>query len=107
MQNKINNEDLDIFKKRNIINLGKYRLDELTGIIQNLDLVITIDTSLLHLSSALNVETWGILNLDPDWRWGAIYNYNPYSSLKIFRQQIFNEWDDVIEKIYIKLKNKI
>ena len=107
LQNKINREDLDIFKTRNIINLGKYRLDELTGVIQNLDLVITIDTSLLHLSSALNVETWGILNLDPDWRWGAIYNYNPYSSLKIFRQQIFNEWDDVIEKIYIKLKNKI
>ena len=107
LQNKISKEDLDIFKTRNIIDLSKFKLDELTGVIQNLDLVITIDTSLLHLSSALNVETWGILNLDPDWRWGSIYNYNPYSSLKIFRQQIYNEWDDVIEKIYFKLKDKI
>ncbi len=107
LQNKINEIDIDYFNSKNITNFGNFKLDELTAVIQSLDLVITIDTSLLHLSAALYKETWGILNIDPDWRWGAIYNYNPYPSLIIFRQQNYKDWNDVIDKIYNKLKNKI
>ena len=106
LQNKVKNEDIDYFNSKNITNLGNFKLDELTAVIEKLDLVITIDTSLLHLSSTLNKETWGILNIDPDWRWGAMYNYNPYSSLNIFRQKTYNDWNDVTDKIYKKLKDK-
>ncbi len=84
--------------------MGKYKLDEIASIIQNLDLVITADTSLLHLSTALNKETWGMFCIYPDWRWGEFNKINPYTSLKIFKQKIFNDWSDVINQISEELK---
>ena len=69
--------------------------------------MISTDTSFLHLSSSLNQETWGILNLYPDWRCGEFNKINPYKSLKLFRQKTFNQWDDVELEILHNLKKKI
>ena len=66
-----------------------------------------MDTSILHLAASLNKETWGILNLYPDWRWGKFQSYNPYVSLKLFKQIKFNNWDHIINDIYDQLKNLI
>jgi len=107
LQNEIWERDLDYFKSSKIVNFGKYNFDELTSIITNLDLVISSDTSLLHLSASLNKETWGLINLSPDWRWGKFNTINPYKSLKIFRQKIFNNWDDVSNTIFENLNKKI
>ena len=107
LQNEIWERDLNEFYSIKMNNFGKYSLNEMSSIIPNLDLVISIDTSFLHLSSALNQETWGILNLYPDWRWGEFNKLNPYKSLKLFRQKIFNKWDDVELKIFENLNKKI
>ena len=107
LQNEIWDRDLEEFKSLNFIDYGKYKLDEIASIIQNLDLVITSDTSLLHLSASLNKETWGMLSLYPDWRWGEFDKFNPYSSLKIFKQEEFNEWTDVENEIIEELKKKV
>jgi len=88
-------------------NLGNYTLSELSNIIQSLDLVISSDTSILHLSASLNKETWGLLSLHPDWRWGAFNEIHSYKSLKIFQQKNFDRWEDVELKVYESLKNKI
>ena len=69
-----------------------------------MDLIISVDTSILHLASSFNKKTWGILNLYPDWRWSKFEKFNPYSSLKLFRQTKFNYWDDTINDIYSQLK---
>ena len=61
----------------------------------------------MHLSSALNQETWGLLNLYPDWRWGEFKNINPYSSLRLFNQKIFNKWDNVEYEVFENLKKKM
>ena len=82
-------------------------MNEIASIIQNLDLVITSDTSLLHLSASLNKQTWGILSLYPDWRWGEFNKINPYSSLKIFKQKSFNNWSEIEELIVTELQSKI
>ena len=107
LQNEIWNRDLKDFKLIKINDFGKYSLNEMKSIIPDLDLVISTDTSFLHLSSALNKETWGILNLYPDWRWGEFNKINPYKTLKLFRQKIFNKWDDVELEIFENLKKKI
>ena len=107
LQNEIWDRDLEFFKSLNLINCGKYKLDEVASIIQNLDLVITVDTSLLHLSASLNKETWGILSLYPDWRWGEFNKINPYSSLKIYRQKKFNNWSDIENLIYSEINSRI
>ena len=107
MQNEIWERDLNEFNLIKMNDLSKYSLNEIKSIIPNLDLVISTDTSFLHLSSSLNQETWGILNLYPDWRWEEFNNINPYKSLKLFRQKIFNKWDDVELEIFENLKLKI
>ena len=107
LQNEIWDRDLEYLKSLNLNNCGKYKLDEVASIIKNLDLILTVDTSLLHLSASLNKETWGIFSLYPDWRWGKFNDINPYSKLKFFRQKNFNDWNDVVNKIYEELRLKI
>ena len=89
------------------MNCGEYKLIEIASIIQNLDLVISSDTSLLHLSASLNKQTWGILSLYPDWRWSEFNKINPYSNLKIFKQKSFNDWSEIEELIVTELQSKI
>ncbi len=107
LQNEIWDRDLKYFKSLKLNDCSKYNLDEVASIIKNLDLVITVDTSLLHLSASLNKETWGILSLYPDWRWGEFNKINPYSNLKIFKQKSFNDWCDVESLILKELSLKI
>ena len=107
LQNEIWDRDLDFFRSTNLIDYGKLNLDEIASIINNLDLVITVDTSILHLSASLNKETWGLISLNPDWRWGEFNKFNPYKSLNIFKQKTFNKWNDIEDQIYEKLKKKL
>ena len=107
LQNEIWDRDLRYFKSLRLNDCSKYKLDEVASIIRNLDLVISVDTSLLHLSASLNKETWGILCLYPDWRWGEFDKFNPYQSLKIFRQKNFNDWSDIEDLIVKKLEVKM
>jgi len=107
LQKEIWERDLIQFEKTNITNLGDYSLGDMVTIIQKLDLVISSDTSILHLAASLNKETWGLLNLYPDWRWGAFNKIHPYKSLKLFQQKAFNKWEDIELEIYKNLERKI
>ena len=107
LQKEIWERDLIQFEKTNITNLGEYSLGDMVAIIQKLDLVISSDTSILHLAASLNKETWGLLNLYPDWRWGAFNKIHPYKSLKLFQQKAFNKWEDIELEIYKNLERKI
>ena len=106
LQNEIWERDVGFFKSSNIIDLGKNNFEDIFSIIQNLDLVISTDTSILHLSSISNKETWGLISLDADWRWYDYYKFNPYKNLKIYRQNDFKNWKDVINLIESDLKKK-
>ena len=107
LQNEIRNYDYNYLKSLNIVDCSSFDLNQIVEIINNLDLVISVDTSILHLSACLNKETWGILNLYPDWRWSKFEKFNPYNSLKLFRQDKFNDWNDIINEIYDQLKTKL
>ena len=106
LQNEIWERDQDYFKKTKIYKFGEYNLKEIASIIENLDLVISTDTSILHLSCSLNKETWGIFNIYPDWRWGEFNKINPYPSLKMIKQNKFNQWQEVTDEIFKKLQLK-
>ena len=68
LQNEIWQSDKEYFNTDKIKDFGKYDLVEISSIIKNLDLVISVDTAILHISAILNKETWGIFNIYPDWR---------------------------------------
>ena len=106
LQNEIWERDKFHLNNLNIFNCGKYDLVEISSIIENLDLVIAVDTSILHLSAMQDKETWGLLSIYPDWRWEEFDKINPYKSLIKFNQNQFNYWDNIINEVYEKLKNK-
>ncbi len=107
LQNEIRNSDLNYFQSLNLTDCGNFNLVQIGEIINNLDLVITVDTSILHLSASLDKETWALLNLYPDWRWNEFQKFHTYNSLKLFRQKRFNIWSDIIDDIYNELKIKL
>jgi hypothetical protein len=70
-----------------------------------LDLLISVDTSWAHMAGALGVPCWLLLSkLGLDWRWGSSGVTTPwYASLRLFRQQTPQRWDDVLEAVAAKL----
>ena len=78
------------------------------ALISNLDLVITVDTSVCHLSGALGVPCWVILPHACDWRWMTKRGDSPwYSSICLFRQKHFGDWKDVFDNIAKALLKKV
>ena len=90
----------------NILDYSQKSFSDIIAIIQNLDLVISTDTFFLHLSCIVNKETWGLIPFNADWRWYDYYKYNPYKSLKIYKQSENRNWDSVMDLIYNDIKNK-
>ena len=71
--------------------------------IENMDLVIGIDTGVIHLACAIGKPTWMLSRFDGCWRWMTESNFGDkspwYSTLKIYRQSNWNGWTDEIECI--------
>jgi hypothetical protein len=87
------------------------RLDETTGafeetaaVVRNLDLVITSDSSLVHLAGALGAPTWLALGHSPDWRWLLEREDSPwYPTVRLFRQSGAGDWAGVFARIAAEL----
>ena len=79
------------------------------SIINNLDLVITVDTAIAHIASTMNKKTWIIISHVPDFRWGLKGSKTIwYDNVKLYRQKKINNWNSVIndlEKDLIKKYN--
>ncbi|SFB20042.1 Tetratricopeptide (TPR) repeat [Collimonas sp. OK607] len=74
--------------------------DDTAAIIANLDLVISVDTSVAHLSGALGTPVWILLPWAPDWRWLLDRDDSPwYPSARLFRQDQAGDWQSVIERV--------
>ncbi|MES2352966.1 MAG: tetratricopeptide repeat protein [Pseudomonadota bacterium] len=70
------------------------------AVIANLDLVISVDTSVVHLAGAMNIPVWTLLPLLPDWRWMLDRDDSPwYPSMRLFRQSNYNEWQGVFDNV--------
>jgi tetratricopeptide (TPR) repeat protein len=72
--------------------------------VANLDLVVSVDTSVVHCAGALGVPVWMLDRFDNCWRWGADPT-DPgwYRSLRVFRQGAFGEWEPVIAQVQREL----
>jgi tetratricopeptide (TPR) repeat protein len=75
------------------------------ALMQSLDLIITIDTSIAHLAGALNRPVWLLLPYHSDWRWGIQGQTSPfYPSIRLFRQKEPGNWQAVMREVVIALK---
>jgi tetratricopeptide (TPR) repeat protein len=70
------------------------------ALIENLDLIITVDTAAAHLAGALGKPTWILSRFDGCWRWLLSRSDSPwYPAARLFRQQTPGSWDEVIERV--------
>lgn len=93
--NKLQNLVTDFYGK-----IDQKPFEDTIPIIDCLDMVISIDTSLAHIAATMEKETWILIPKVPDFRWGlesdkAIW----YNKATLYRQNKINDWSDVFKKI--------
>lgn len=110
IQKEVRDSDLDFLNSHPEIQfLGNEikTFDDSAGILNQMDVIITIDTSLAHLSGALGRPTLLLSSWAPDWRWLLDCEKSPwYPTLKIIRQSEIDDWKGVIKKVIDQLTPK-
>lgn len=109
-------------KHDNFINLSSELkgFEDTAAILANLDLIITVDTSVAHLAAAMGKECWMLLPYSPDWRWGALdpsikenqhekYRHTSYwyDSVLLYRQGAERHYKSVIKELLADLRTKV
>ncbi len=78
------------------------------AVIANLDLVIAVDTAIVHLAGALGRPVWAMMTFAPDWRWLLDREDSPwYPSLRLFRQATLGDWDSVLVRMRQALGQRV
>jgi tetratricopeptide (TPR) repeat protein len=78
------------------------------ALICNLDLIISVDTSVAHLAGALARPVWILIPLVPDFRWLVDREDNPwYPSMRLFRQNAPNDWTHPILRIVERFRARL
>jgi len=78
---------------------------ETAAVVRELDLVITVDTSMAHLAGALGQPVWTLLSFVPDWRWLMDRDDSPwYPTMRLFRQRAAGDWEGLMERVAVALE---
>lgn len=83
-----------------------HTFEDTAALIDNLDLVISVDTSTAHLAAAMGKPTWILNRWDTCWRWFLHREDSPwYDTVRLFRQPEANDWESVLHNVYTELAN--
>jgi len=104
------NQSKSIFEttNQNIIDLSIFdNIVELSEVIKDLDLVISIESDVVHLAGSLNIPTWILLPVVPKHTWDLSYKDTTpwYPSVRLFRQESRDDWTGVIKEVKERLKS--
>ncbi len=108
LQKDVRADDATVLREHgDIVHFGD-KLDtfaDTAAIIANLDLVISVDTSVAHLAGALAKPVWVLLPFVPDFRWLLDREDSPwYPTARLFRQQAAGDWAGVIGRVVVELE---
>ncbi len=79
---------------------------DVARLINQLDLVVTVDSGLAHLAGAMGKPVWTLLSQRNDWRWGQSGESTAwYPSMRLFRQPSYGDWKSVIDKVVTELSS--
>lgn len=71
------------------------------ALLSQLDLLVSIDTSIVHLAGAMGVPVFLLLLYYSDWRWGVSGESTPwYSTLRLFRQTRYGDWQAALDALF-------
>ncbi|HEX4053117.1 MAG TPA: tetratricopeptide repeat-containing glycosyltransferase family protein [Tepidisphaeraceae bacterium] len=80
---------------------------ETAALMANLDLIISVDTSIAHLAGALGKPVWVLLPFAPDWRWMLNRADSPwYPTMRLYRQANPENWADVMAEVVRNLTKR-
>ena len=111
LQKELRTGDQEILKKElRLKDFTSFFSDfsETAAFINEMDLVISVDTSVLHLAGALGKSAWALLLYSADFRWLTDRSDSPwYPSLTLFRQQSIADWNGVCSNVYHELSKRL
>jgi len=103
LQKDVRTEDAALLKARgDVLDYGGALEDfsDTAALISQLDLIISVDTSVAHLAGALGKPVWILLTYFPDWRWLLGRDDSPwYPTARLFRQDSSRTWGGVIARV--------
>ena len=77
------------------------RFMDTAALMMNMDLIISVDTSIVHLAGALGRPTWLLLSCESDYRWFTESTRSPlYPDVTLFRQTDYGDWKPVIAQLH-------
>jgi ADP-heptose:LPS heptosyltransferase len=80
--------------------------EDTAALVDQLDLVISVNTSVAHLAGALGKPVWLLNRFDTCWRWMTERDDSPwYPTMKIFRQPVAGDWDSVLAQVRAELQS--
>jgi len=107
LQKEARPDDAAVLRERtDIIDLTACLTDftETAALVNCLDLIITVDTSVAHLAGALGRPTWILLPYKPDWRWLLDRDDSPwYPTVRLFRQTERRDYAEVLDRVRAEL----
>lgn len=76
------------------------RFVDTAALMMSLDLIISVDTSTVHLAGAMGRPVWTLLSAFPDWRWMRSGRETPwYPTMRLFRQNELGDWSGVFSQV--------
>ena len=103
LQKDYRSRDLELLNRHSEIHQHQDHLNDFTdtgALIEEMDLVISVDTSVAHLAGALGKPLWMLLSYVPDSRWLLDRDDTPwYPSATLYRQDESREWPSVIDRV--------
>ncbi len=106
LQKNLSESDRTLLNQHLVPDLSPHLNDfaDTASAIAQLDLVITVDTSVAHLAGALGKPVWVLLSFAPDWRWLLDRADNPwYPTARLFRQNQPESWQELFEEVQAAL----
>src|SRR5262249_24013025 len=109
LQKDVRADDAAVLKARSdVLHFGDElkNFSDTAAFISNLDLVISVDTSVAHLAGALARPVWVMLPFIGDWRWLLDRDDSPwYPTARLFRQDDSRTWESVITRVHAALQD--
>ncbi|UCF92988.1 MAG: tetratricopeptide repeat protein [Desulfobacterales bacterium] len=107
LQKEVNREEEKQLNQMGIVDLGSRFNDfaDTAAVIELLDLVIAVDTAVVHLAGAMGKPVWVVLPFDSDWRWLMNRDDSPwYPTMRLFRQKAVGDWDTAFRSVEKSLR---
>ena len=104
LQREATPEELGAF---GAISTYESQLDDVAAratLINQLHLVVTVDTAVAHIAGVLGVPCWTLLGKACDWRWGTEPDSTPwYPGMRLFRQARHGDWGELMTRVRAEL----